>query len=52
MSKISSHLTTVSILKLINVYNRRWWKGKLKGEGDDADEPVGLIPANYVEEVR
>lgn len=28
-----------------------WWKAKKKSVGDDADEPEGLIPNNYVEEV-
>jgi hypothetical protein len=29
-----------------------WWKAKKKAFGDDDDEPVGLIPSNYIEEVR
>ena len=29
-----------------------WWKAKKKATGEDEDEPVGLIPNNYVEEVR
>ena len=29
-----------------------WWKAKKKASGEDEDEPVGLIPNNYVEEVR
>ena len=29
-----------------------WWKVKKKAGGDDEDEPEGLIPSNYVEEVR
>lgn len=28
-----------------------WWKAKKKAKGDDEDEPEGLIPNNYVEEV-
>jgi len=28
-----------------------WWKAKKKSNGDDAEEPEGLIPNNYVEEV-
>ena len=28
-----------------------WWKAKKKAPGEDDDEPVGLIPNNYVEEV-
>ena len=29
-----------------------WWKAKKRAADDDEDEPVGLIPNNYVEEVR
>jgi hypothetical protein len=29
-----------------------WWKVKKKANADDEDEPVGLIPNNYIEEVR
>jgi hypothetical protein len=28
-----------------------WWKAKKKAERDDEDEPEGLVPNNYVEEV-
>lgn len=28
-----------------------WWKAKKKAGGDDEDEPTGLIPNNYVEDV-
>ncbi len=28
-----------------------WWKAKKKASGDDEDEPEGLIPNNYIEEV-
>lgn len=28
-----------------------WWKVKKKANADDDDEPVGLVPNNYVEEV-
>jgi len=28
-----------------------WWKAKKKASGTDDDEPVGLIPNNYIEEV-
>jgi hypothetical protein len=28
-----------------------WWKAKKKASEDDEDEPVGLIPSNYIEEV-
>jgi actin cytoskeleton-regulatory complex protein SLA1 len=29
-----------------------WWKAKKKAENEDEEEPEGLIPNNYVEEVR
>jgi len=29
-----------------------WWRAKKKASGEDDDEPVGLIPNNYIEEVR
>lgn len=29
-----------------------WWKAKKKAAGEDEDEPEGLIPNNYIEEVR
>lgn len=28
-----------------------WWKVKIKGDSQDADTPVGLVPAAYVEPV-
>ena len=28
-----------------------WWKAKKKGNADEEDEPEGLIPNNYIEEV-
>jgi len=28
-----------------------WWKAKKRAGGEDEDEPEGLIPNNYVEEV-
>lgn len=28
-----------------------WWKAKKKAEREDEDEPEGLVPNNYVEEV-
>ncbi len=28
-----------------------WWRAKKKASGEDEDEPVGLIPNNYIEEV-
>ncbi|KAG9242078.1 actin cytoskeleton-regulatory complex protein sla1 [Calycina marina] len=29
-----------------------WWKAKKKASGSDDDEPVGLIPSNYIEEAH
>lgn len=29
-----------------------WWKVKIKGESQEEDSPVGLVPAAYVEPVR
>jgi hypothetical protein len=29
----------------------RWWKVKVKGESQDTESPVGLVPAAYVEQV-
>ena len=29
-----------------------WWKVKKKAEREDEDEPEGLVPNNYIEEVR
>lgn len=29
-----------------------WWKAKKKGHAEDEEEPEGLIPNNYIEEVR
>jgi hypothetical protein len=28
-----------------------WWKVKIKGESQEEDSPVGLVPAAYVEPV-
>ena len=28
-----------------------WWKAKKKAADDEDEEPVGLVPANYLEEV-
>lgn len=28
-----------------------WWKAKKKALSDEEDEPEGLIPSNYIEEV-
>lgn len=29
-----------------------WWKVKKKAEGEEEDGDSGLVPANYVQEVR
>lgn len=31
--------------------NDGWWKAKKRAGADDEDEPVGLVPNNYVQEV-
>lgn len=28
-----------------------WWKAKKKAGDEDEEEPIGLVPHNYVEEV-
>jgi hypothetical protein len=28
-----------------------WWKAKKKATPEEEEEPVGLVPANYIEEV-
>ena len=28
-----------------------WWKAKKRATANDDDEPIGLIPSNYIEEV-
>lgn len=29
-----------------------WWKAKKRAKDDEDEEPEGLIPNNYIEEVR
>jgi hypothetical protein len=29
-----------------------WWKAKKKASADEDDEPVGLVPNNYMEKVH
>jgi hypothetical protein len=29
-----------------------WWKAKKKADPEEDEEPVGLVPNNYVQEVR
>lgn len=29
-----------------------WWKAKKKADPEEDEEPVGLVPNNYVKEVR
>lgn len=29
-----------------------WWKAKKKAGANEDDEPIGLIPNNYIEEVK
>ena len=28
-----------------------WWKAKKRAGPDEEDEPIGLIPSNYIQEV-
>ena len=39
------------LLYLLEKGEDGWWKAKKKAADDEDDEPVGLIPANYVEKV-
>lgn len=29
-----------------------WWKAKKKAGTEDEEEPIGLVPGNYIEQVR
>lgn len=50
--------TEDALLYVLEAEDPEWWKAKLKksGEGvddeNDDDAPIGLIPANYVEEAE
>jgi hypothetical protein len=37
---------------LDNTSDDDWWKAKKKAVSDEEDEPEGLIPNNYIEQVR
>jgi actin cytoskeleton-regulatory complex protein SLA1 len=39
------------LLYLLQKGDDDWWKAKKKAANDEDEEPVGLVPANYVEEV-
>lgn len=39
------------LLYILEKGEDEWWTAKKKAPGEDEEEPVGLIPANYVEEV-
>jgi actin cytoskeleton-regulatory complex protein SLA1 len=39
------------LLYLLQKSDDDWWKAKKKAADDEDEEPVGLVPANYVEEV-
>lgn len=43
--------TEDALLYVLEADDDEWWKAKLKtGDDDDDEGPVGLVPANYVEE--
>jgi hypothetical protein len=47
--------TEDALLYVVEADDPEWWKAKLKTGEDDDDEdsaPIGLIPANYVEEAE
>lgn len=47
--------TEDALLYVVEAEDPEWWKAKVKsgsGEEEDDDEPVGLIPSNYVEEAE
>lgn len=44
-------ITEGDILYVLDKGEDGWWKAKKKASGDDDDEPVGLIPNNYIGEV-
>jgi actin cytoskeleton-regulatory complex protein SLA1 len=39
------------LLFLLDKGEDDWWKAKKKAADDEDEEPVGLVPANYLEEV-
>jgi actin cytoskeleton-regulatory complex protein SLA1 len=44
-------ITEGDILYVLDKGEDGWWKAKKKASGDDDEEPVGLIPNNYIGEV-
>ena len=44
-------ITEGDLLFVLDKGDDDWWKAKKKAADEDEDEPEGLIPANYVEEV-
>jgi hypothetical protein len=44
-------ITDGDLLFVLDKGDDDWWKAKKKATLEDEDEPEGLIPANYVEEV-
>lgn len=39
------------LLYVLHKGEDEWWKAKKKAADEEDEEPVGLVPANYVEEV-
>lgn len=39
------------LLYILEKGEDEWWTAKKKAPGEDEEEPVGLVPSNYVVEV-
>lgn len=39
------------LLYVLERSDEDWWKVKKKNHDSDDDEPIGLVPATYIEEV-
>lgn len=44
-------VTAGDVLYILEKGEDDWWKAKKRATDEDDDEPVGLVPSNYVEEV-
>jgi hypothetical protein len=44
-------VTEGDLLFVLDKGDDDWWKAKKKAGNEEEDEPEGLVPANYVEEV-
>lgn len=41
----------ISIISPVSKSSPSWWKVKIKGDSQDVDTAIGLVPAAYVEQV-